>query len=449
MTECDFKSYIRSIIEETKSLVIFKGLKQEKIFLKLNYLLHILLEQNSRLAAVGAYSDLVADLLLESEKTQPFGTIWHNYILEQIITAENIFTRQAEIQDMVPEILVSATKVDLNILEKLYRLNWQLIEEQIFKGKLTQSILQIDEHQLGKTHNISKTYSMEKIKLKQAMDNTKGWEKLIPVLTAFYKKWGTGVMAEYWVFKYNGRALEGITNPDPIRLEELVGYDSQRKDIIDNTEQFVKGYTANNILLYGDRGTGKSSTVKGLIHKFGEQGLRLVEVSLKGLVKLPCLLRELSNRPQRFIIFIDDLSFEEYETQYKELKAVLEGGVEVQPQNVLIYATSNRRHLVKERFSDRDINKYSISGDEIRVQDTMQEKLSLSDRFGMTVYFTSPAQKEYLEIVRSIAAKRGINIDQEQLDKMALQWELMQNSRSGRTAKQFVDNLAGKLKIKS
>ncbi len=437
-----FKEYILALAK----LSIFHEMRKHMCSDKLKVLLELLLKDCSEIETIEAYYNLVDSLLMEGEKAiYPVGSLWQNFILEQILISDNILTRQAESQEEVSPLIENAAKEDLRQLEILYCIDWHKIEVKVFGVNLDQSIF-ASEWIMSKPHKVfPKAYHEEKHILKKTMTKSRKWENLLSDMVPFFKKWGTGEIAQYWVFKYNGECLEGINKPDTIRLKQLIGWDSKRNQIIENTQQFVNGHTANNTLLYGDRGTGKSSTVKGLIYEFGEKGLRLIDVSLKGLVKLPYLLRKLSEKPQRFIIFIDDLSFEEYETQYKELKAVLEGGVEVQPENVLIYATSNRRHLVKEKFSDKDMNYYSIENEEVRVQDSLQEKLSLSDRFGMTVYFTSPAQKEYLEIVRFLAKERGIEMEERLLDRMALQWELMQNSRSGRTAKQFIDHLAGRL----
>ncbi|MCL6635108.1 MAG: ATP-binding protein [Peptococcaceae bacterium] len=199
---------------------------------------------------------------------------------------------------------------------------------------------------------------------------------------------------------------------------------------------------ANNVLLYGDRGTGKSSTVKALLNHYRDRGLRLVEVAKGDLNGFALIARQLRDRPQRFIIFVDDLSFEESEVAYKELKAVLEGGLESRPANVLIYATSNRRHLVREHFSDRAAP--AGPDGEVRGNDTVQEKLSLADRFGITVLFTSPDRALYLDIVRGLAKQRGISLAEGELERRALLWEAWHNGRSGRTARQFVDQISGR-----
>jgi predicted AAA+ superfamily ATPase len=220
----------------------------------------------------------------------------------------------------------------------------------------------------------------------------------------------------------------------------LVGYAAEREQVVANTARFVAGLPANNVLLYGDRGTGKSSTVKALLNAYAERGLRLVEVPKEALGEFSRLVRLLRGRRERFLVFIDDLSFEEHETEYKGLKAVLEGSLEARPDNVLLYATSNRRHLVRQRFADRD-----SEPDDIHIGDTVEEKLSLSDRFGLRVRFLAPDQGRYLLIVRTLAARRALAIADEELEKRALRWATRHGGRSARTARQFVDHLTGEL----
>lgn len=231
----------------------------------------------------------------------------------------------------------------------------------------------------------------------------------------------------------------GVGSPDPVKFADLISYELEREEVIQNTLHFLDGKPANNILLYGDRGTGKSSTVKALANEFHSRGLRIIEVPKGLLADFPLIIRRLTGRNLKFILFVDDLSFEDNEENFTALKAILEGGVEIKPDNVLIYATSNRKHLIKEKFSERaGLGSGSIE-DEVRAADTIQEKLSLSDRFGMTVVFSSPDKKTYLEIVEGIAKKRGLDVDREYLHREAMKWELQYNGRSPRTARQFVD----------
>ncbi|NLK07376.1 MAG: ATP-binding protein [Firmicutes bacterium] len=281
--------------------------------------------------------------------------------------------------------------------------------------------------------------------LKQSFFATRSWDVLARPLINYYTQFGMGQFAKYPAFIWSGdeeRTPVGVSMIDPIRLHELSGYDEQVEKVVHNTLRFIRGLPAHNILLYGDRGTGKSSTVKALIHEFVGQGLRLVEVNRDSLRGLSELVKYLERSPLKFIVFIDDLSFEEDETEFKALKSILEGSVVKQPDNVRIYATSNRRHLIKESFND-------MNSRELREQDTVQEKLSLSDRFGLTVIYPSPDQKTYLDIVEHLAAVERLSIDPNELRERALQWTLWHNERSGRTARQFIDDLKAQLEMEA
>ena len=217
-----------------------------------------------------------------------------------------------------------------------------------------------------------------------------------------------------------------------------MGYESAKKKLVDNTEAFVKGRRANNCLLFGDAGTGKSSSIKAILNKYYDQGLRMIEVYKHQFQDLNDVIAQIKNRNYKFIIYMDDLSFEEFEIEYKYLKAVIEGGLERKPDNVLIYATSNRRHLIRESFRDKEER-----DEELHTNDTVQEKLSLVARFGVTIYFGKPAKKEFQEIVRQLAKRNGIEMDEEQLLLEANRWELNHGGMSGRTAQQFIDYLLG------
>ncbi|ADU25767.1 ATP-binding protein [Ethanoligenens harbinense] len=259
----------------------------------------------------------------------------------------------------------------------------------------------------------------------------------------FHATHGCGVFASFGAFKWQrgvsgDSSLFGISSPDPVRLAQLKGYEYERNIVLENTANFLDGISANNMLLYGDRGTGKSSTVKAVFNEFRGRGLRIIEVSKDCIVEFARIIERIGSVPLKFIIFIDDLSFSDDDDNYSALKAVLEGGVAARPRNTVIYATSNRRHFVKESFSERD--------SEIHAGDAMQEKLSLADRFGITVTFTSPDQRLYFDIVRALAADRGLDVDGAQLERGAAQWALRYNGRSPRTATQYIDWVAGRIK---
>jgi uncharacterized protein len=236
----------------------------------------------------------------------------------------------------------------------------------------------------------------------------------------------------------------GVSENDPIRLADLKGYDLERRAFLDNVEGFADGKPANNALIYGERGTGKSSTVKASLNEYSERGLRLVELSTRDALDAPAVIRLLRGRRERFMLFLDDLSFDSDDERYRGLKALLEGAVEAPPDNVILVATSNRRHLMPESFSDRA---NPAGNDEVRSWDTVEEKLSLSDRFGLVVSFYQPDQDTYLAIVRHLAEKEGVRVPREELEAGALRWALENNGRSGRTAMQYVKHLKGSSKI--
>jgi hypothetical protein len=249
-------------------------------------------------------------------------------------------------------------------------------------------------------------------------------------------------MAFRWISWKDGGRIVPVHFPHLFDLNDLVGVDFARDELIRNTTQFVEGYPANNVLLWGERGTGKSSCVKGLLKLFAARGLRIVEVQKNDLLGLSQIVRSLRGIPYRFILYCDDLSFDEGEISYRELKAVLEGGIEEKPENVLLYATSNRRHLMPEPMDDN-------LGREIHPEEAVSEKLSLADRFGLTLSFYSFSQETYLSVVEYYAQKLQLPIERENLHIDALRWALHKGQRSGRAAKQFIDDLAGRLKVKT
>jgi len=263
-------------------------------------------------------------------------------------------------------------------------------------------------------------------------------------LEKFYRQNGCGRFAKFGAFRWqegaNGaNSLLGIVNPDEITLSQLKGYEYERGMVVTNTLDFIEGRSCNNLLLYGDRGTGKSSTVKAVFNEFKDKGLRIIEISKDCIVDFSNILTLIESSSLKFIFFIDDLSFSQDDDNYTALKAVLEGGLEARPKNCVIYATSNRRHFVKESFSERQ-------GDDVHAADAMQEKLSLSDRFGITITFSSPDQRLYFDIVAALAAERGLEINGRELELGAARWALRFNGRSPRAARQYIDWVESRLK---
>ena len=258
-------------------------------------------------------------------------------------------------------------------------------------------------------------------------------------LAQYYRKNGCGPYARYRAFIWRGGWLCPVVHPDRTTLADLKGYELQRGMAIDNTLAFLNGLPANNCLFYGDRGTGKSSTVKALLNEYYTRGLRMIEIPKKSLADFPLVVDRIAGLPMKFIVFIDDLSFAGEDDTYASLKAVLEGGLAVRPDNTLIYATSNRRHLIRENFSDRE-------GDEIHRNDSIQESLSLADRFGLSIRYALPGKDEFLKIVRALSAQRGLHADPEELEKGAEQWALARGGRSPRCAKQYIRSVEARLK---
>ncbi|HEY9853180.1 MAG TPA: ATP-binding protein [Leptolyngbyaceae cyanobacterium] len=367
---------------------------------------------------------------------------WQDYLLKQILRNDNPFTQQLQKQDLasLSPALVAAVQQDLQALQSLYECSG---------AELSCWVQEASELPLAPVawyRDDDGTSFLSKLEKKTIafLQESENWADAIEDLATYYRECGVGIFAEYRAFRWQSGQLIGIGNPDPIKLNELVGYQTQKEALVKNTEFLLTGFSALNVLLYGSRGSGKSSLVKGLLNEYWDSNLRLIEVSKADLKDLAIIVNRLRDLRQKFIIFVDDLSFEEDDDAFKSLKVVLEGNITARPQNVVVYATSNRRHLVREFFADRPRPK---DAEEIHNWDTVQEKLSFSDRFGLTLTFEPANQKTYLEIINHLTAQAGIAIDPEQLEKRALQWATRHNGRSGRTARQFVDFLRAELAI--
>ncbi|HZK25386.1 MAG TPA: ATP-binding protein [Oscillospiraceae bacterium] len=371
------------------------------------------------------------------------------YILEKLLFCDTVFSQRCEHQaydELTPRI-VEAMRHDVSRLEEIAALTASGLKAAALERTSNSSYLTTALQELPEWDTSSPAVSRHSAaqELMQKFQTADQWVDCLPDLTVFYQQHGSGDFARYIGFRWESNCLQGITAVDPISFAELIGYQTERQQVIDNTLMLLRGYPANNLLLYGDRGTGKSSTVKALLNEYGEQGLRMIELPQTRLADLPLVLREVKGRKQKFIIFVDDLAFADNEERYTALKAVLEGGLESRPQNVVIYATSNRRHLIKEKFSERAGLQSDDLHDQVRAADTMQEKLSLADRFGITITFLSPDQRKYLEIVEGLAQQRQLQVETSHLRSEALRWERWQNGRSPRTARQFIDWLEGQL----
>jgi predicted AAA+ superfamily ATPase len=396
-----------------------------------------------------AAARMVALLIGEAElyPEEMVGDPFQNHLLDRLLRSENPFSRKAErvAPDRMGEGLLHQARRELGLLQTLYRDGGLVLSAQAHA-----SLGYVESTGWGEVRELAAgpaIHAPQARSFKKKLAESSDWPELLEELAAVYAAAGVGIFSRYRAFRWvrtgdRGR-LEGVERPDPTRLSDLVGYEREREPVVKNAQRFAAGYPANNVLIYGERGTGKSSKVKALLNELGDQGLRLIEVSKEHLDDFPEVMAALRDRRERFIIYVDDLSFEEQETHYKALKAVLEGGIEARPDNIVLYATSNRRHLVRERFADRD----GALDDDVFALDTLEEKLSLADRFGIRVTFSAADQNRYLMIVRALAARRGIALSEDELDRRALSWAQRQRGRSGRSARQFMDHLVGELAL--
>lgn len=425
------------------SLTIYRALLSNKVIASLLLVFEELLGDNTRCDQfISRYGDFYNKLTEHNTEAD-----FKSYLIETIIFDDNAFTRLCEkaSYDSMAKNVLNAAERDLECLYKVASISSKDIKAAAL-SRFGQSGFEKDIIENLPEWTINNNLRAENIEIIKKVLACSNLKECVMVLADFYKRNGSGEFARYkgfvWERSGSDAQLRAVTDPDPIRFSDLIGYEMERQEVMDNTLQFLNGYPANNILLYGNRGTGKSSTIKALLNEYGHLGLRMVELPKTYLKDLTVILRIIKDRPQKFILFIDDLAFGDNEEEYTALKAVLEGGLESKPQNVIIYATSNRRHLIKERFSDRP-GYISNDEDEVHAADTMQEKLSLADRFGITVTFSSPDKQRFLEIVEGLAQNRNLEIDKETLHKKALIWEMQYNGRSGRTARQFIDWLEG------
>lgn len=370
------------------------------------------------------------------------GNLWHCYLTWVLMTNQNSFTLTCERVGASEGSVNHFAKNDFAVFRRLFNYDFAPMERDLGIDCFTTICRYhaIPKRERTYNHDISRQVRT----LCQALEGAADEEEMFRLITDYYRQYGFGVFAMNRAFRIrrSGESVEflPISNIDGVMLEDLLGYEQQKRELRQNTEAFLAGKHANNVLLYGDAGTGKSTSVKALINEYYDEGLRMIEIYKHQFGDLSAVLGQIKNRNYRFIIFIDDLSFEENEVEYKFLKAIIEGGVETRPDNVLIYATSNRRHLIRETWNDRTDMEHH--GD-IHRSDTMEEKLSLAARFGVAINYNAPTPKEFQNIVRVLAQRQGIRMDDKELMVKANAWEVRHGGFSGRTAQQFVHYLEG------
>lgn len=368
------------------------------------------------------------------------GNLWHDYLTFLLASDENAYSTSCEIVGAIDGSMNQVAMHDFAIFKELYDYDFTELEKAL--GVDCMSMLKGFKADGAHGSVFNKRIRDRICELSIHLAESENIEEFKAVLTQFYKEFGVGKFGLHKAFRIEhtelGAEIVPITKIAHVHLDDLVGYEMAKKKLIENTEAFVKGKKANNCLLFGDAGTGKSTSIKAILNQYYDQGLRMIEVYKHQFQDLNDVIAQIKNRNYKFIIYMDDLSFEEFEIEYKYLKAVIEGGLEKKPDNVLIYATSNRRHLIKETFKDKEDR-----DEELHTNDTVQEKLSLVARFGVTIFFGKPDKKQFQEIVRQLASRTELEITEEELMLEANKWELSHGGMSGRAAQQFVDYLLG------
>lgn len=429
--------------KELPKLVMFRELGQDSVITRLS---EIIREFDS-----GKYdkTDLIGEIYEQIHELLKIATdygfdknLWQDYITFVIVTNENPFSLTCERQGISNGSCNGFAVSDMKVFNRLFGYDFSRLEEAL--GVDCFSII-TNYTSIQKRKQIYNRSVSERVRelsdrirdnLEKAADETSAAEGTLELVTAFYRDYGVGMIGLNKAFRIgDGLQFIPISNSDEVHLSDLIGYDIQKKKLKENTEAFLAGSPANNVLLFGDAGTGKSTSIKALISEYYKDGLRMIELYKHQMKYLSAVISSVKSRNYKFIIYMDDLSFEEEETEYKYLKAVIEGGLETRPDNILIYATSNRRNLIRETWND--INDIQLDKHH---SDTVQEKLSLVSRFGMTIGYIRPDKKLFDEIVKGIAAKYPeIGLSEEELIKEATKWEISHGGMSGRAAKQYID----------
>ena len=412
-----------------RKLIVFQNLYQDPIFSRLSGLYE---NAHDTIAKRSSVLYECAGLLVKwAEKHGFSGNLPHLYLIWLLAMDLNTFTFLAENHQEPGVSLEKLVIQDIGTILVLAGHSWG--EEVCLFGESPLKALK-DYTPTTSKHPYYKRVIESIEKLAEISTND-----ILPItvyrsLVSFFRIYGVGECSLYAAFRWNEEnGLIPLLHTENISLSDLVGYEPQKKELVHNTEAFLMGHPANNVLLYGDSGTGKTSSIKALLHDYYPEGLRMVEINRQQLFCIPEIVATVRDRKHKFILFLDDLSFEDFETEYKQLKMIIDGGLESKPTNILVYATSNRRHLINETWKDRERK----SGD-VHHKDTLHEKLSLSDRFGINICYYSATKDEFLKMVSVLAQKVSINLPEEELFQEALRWEMRHSGFSGRNAHQFI-----------
>lgn len=421
----------------TIPLIIYRNFKYQQLFDDVSQLL-----AGTREGADIPDSYVLANELIELAAQYGFeGNLWHCFLALCLANHENAYSISCEIRGDQGGTLSKLARQDFGVIRQLYQKDIRVLDKMT-AGSSVWSELACFRPADNTSRIFNRRIRDRIIQLSRTLAAAGDTDEFAAGVAEFYREFGVGKFGLNKAFRIvdnrHHAAIEPVVNVEHVYLRDIIGYELQKKKLIDNTESFLKGRAANNVLLFGDAGTGKSSSIKAVLNEYYDRGLRIIEVYKHQFHAISSILEQIQDRNYKFIIYMDDLSFEESELEYKYLKAIIEGGLGRRPKNALIYATSNRRHLIREKFSDkRELD------DELHVNDTVQEKLSLVARFGVTIYFGSPDKKEFQNIVRVLAEKNGIRMPLDELYQEANKWELYHGGLSGRTAVQFITHLQG------
>ncbi len=430
---------------EISRFIIYRDMSGESILSRLGKIFEDFDNKNDTMEHLRSRIYVEIRRLLEVATRYGFdNNLWHNYLTFFLITDENPFSLTYEKAGKQHGSVNAFAINDFTVIKELFDFDFSEIEAKL--GINCFSVISSYEAISKREQSYNKNVSEKVRRLSRKIEEAKNGEEVFEVVSEFYRDYGVGMFGLNKAFRIvsddNDFKIYPITNMEPIVLDDLIGYELQKKKLTENTEAFVNGRAANNVLLYGDSGTGKSTSIKAIVNKYYDSGLRMIEIYKHQFCYLSRVISEIKNRNYRFIIYMDDLSFEDQEIEYKYLKAIIEGGVETKPDNVLIYATSNRRHLIRETWNDK--NDSQMMGDIHRCE-TVEEKLSLVNRFGLSIGYFKPSRTEFDNIVLELAARhKEITKSPEELLLEAHAWEMRNGGASGRTAQQFINHLCGK-----